>query len=59
MLTASVDGTARIWRVTWQGLVEYLRQNTNTCLTPEQRVQFLVESPSDARVAHAACEGPG
>jgi WD40 repeat protein/serine/threonine protein kinase len=56
VLTASDDGTARIWRVTWQGLVEYLRQNTKTCLTAVQRVQFLAESPSDARVAHAACE---
>ena len=57
VLTASDDGTSRIWRVTWQGLEEYLRQNTNTCLAPEQREQFLAESPSDAHVAHAACEG--
>ena len=57
VVIASADGTARVWRVTWPGLLEYLRENIDACLTPKQRIRFLAESPSDARDAHAACEG--
>ena len=56
VLTASADGTARVWHVTWPELRDYLKDNVKACLTPKQRMGFLAESPSDARVAHAACE---
>ena len=56
VVTASADGTARVWRVTWPGLLEHVRANLNACLTPEQRVQFLVESPTEAAAAYTECE---
>jgi hypothetical protein len=37
--------------------VQSVAFNPDGQMTPDQRVQFLAESPSDARVAHAACEG--
>ena len=46
----------RLRRVTWPALLEYLREKTRVCLTPEQRIQYLVETPDEARRAHAKCE---
>ena len=50
------DSTVRVWRVTWPGLLAYLRENLNACLTPKQRMRFLAESSSEAWEAYAACE---
>jgi len=55
LLTAG-GGSPRLRRVTWPALLEYLRENTRICLTPEQRIQFLVETPGEARKAYAKCE---
>ena len=52
----SWDGTARVWRVTWPGLLAYLRENLNACLSTQQRERFLAESPADAWDAYATCE---
>ncbi len=54
--TASQDGTVRVWRVTLPALQELLRTKVTACMTPQQRMQFLVESESDAQAAYAACE---
>lgn len=45
MLTASEDGTARIWRVfpTDAALVEYARAIMPRALTPEQRKLFFLD----------------
>jgi WD40 repeat protein/serine/threonine protein kinase len=50
------EGPPRLRRVTWPALREYLREKTGICLTPEQRIQYLVETPDEARAAHARCE---
>ncbi len=55
VLTVGV-GTARIWRVAWPELRDYLRENVRVCLTPEERTWYLAESPVQARAAFEACE---
>jgi WD40 repeat protein len=47
---------ARILRVTWEELEDYLRRSTGGCLTPEQRMRYLGESPSEAWEAYAEYE---
>ena len=49
-------GTARVWRVTWPVLVDYLRARLSLCLTAEQRIRYLAESPPEARATYEACE---
>ena len=46
VVTASADGTARIWRVfrTTQELIDYARSILPRQLTPEQRKQFFLEA---------------
>jgi WD40 repeat protein len=56
VVTASADGTVRVWRVTWPGLLDYMRENIDACLIPEQRVEYLMESPTEAMNAYTACE---
>jgi WD40 repeat protein len=56
VLTASRDGTARIWLVSTTALLARLRGETRICLTPEQRMRFLLESRSIARAKFGACE---
>jgi hypothetical protein len=45
VVTASDDGTARIWRVfpTTQELINYAHSIVSRELTPEQRKQFFLE----------------
>ncbi len=43
-------------RVSWRGLLDYLRASTTACLTPEQRMKFLAETSSEATAGHDACE---
>ena len=50
------SGTAKVWRVTWPGLLEYLQESVQVCLTPKQRTLFLGESSSQAERACAECE---
>jgi WD40 repeat protein len=63
--TFSPDGTrllayhrnrARVLRVTWEGLADYLRRNAGGCLKPKDRERFLGETPSEAWAAYAECE---
>ncbi|HZF10937.1 MAG TPA: TIR domain-containing protein [Thermoanaerobaculia bacterium] len=56
VLTASVDGTVRSWRVTWEALMKEVRRSIKTCFTPEQRVQYLAEATSTARLSYETCE---
>nr|WP_255216787.1 protein kinase [Pseudenhygromyxa sp. WMMC2535] len=60
-VSASVDGSARIWRLELLGadptlLVEALRAATLACLAPAQRERELGEAPPEAARAFAACE---
>ena len=56
VMTASADGTARIWRITWPGLVDHFRANVSACLTPEQRMSYLGESAAEAWMRYSDCE---
>ena len=56
VLTASKDGTARIWQVSWPGLLEHLQASTTACLTPQQRRKLLAETASQAWDSYASCE---
>jgi hypothetical protein len=49
-------GPPRLRCVTWSALLEYLRENTHACLKPEERIEYLVETPDEARAAYAECE---
>ncbi len=55
VLTVGV-GTARIWRVSWPALRDYLRENVKVCLAPQERILYLAEPPSRAQEAYIACE---
>lgn len=56
VVTASEDGTARIWRIGWRDLVAHLRQLTSASLTMEQRMIYLGEIEADARTAYEQAE---
>ena len=56
IVTASSDGTARIWRASWPALLAFLREATTACLTDDQRIRYLGASPAEAHDADAACE---
>jgi len=57
VVTASADGTARLWPLDWKGLVEGLRDRaTRACLTVRQRQQVLGESAQEARQERDACQ---
>jgi len=50
------EAPPRLRRVTWPALLEYLREKTRICLTPEDRIQYLAETPDEARASHVRCE---
>ncbi len=56
LVTASADGSARIWRASWPALIDFLASATRVCLTPEERSQYLAEPLVEARLASEACE---
>ena len=56
VVTGSVDGRVRFWRVTWAALLEYARQASTACVSPEVRVRLLSESEKRARANYEACE---
>jgi WD40 repeat protein len=56
LATASSDGTARLRLIDWGELVHALRAATTACLTLDQRVTYLDESPNKARAAWESCE---
>ena len=56
IVTASGDDTARVWLVGWFDLLEYFRDATDECLTPDQRVRYLGEDSAEGRARHEACE---
>lgn len=55
MVTASEDGTARIWPLTSADLMTRLWRATPYCLPPEQRRELLGETEEMARQNHEAC----
>lgn len=54
--TASLDGTVRLWLLDDEALRQRLETATEVCLTPELRMQSLLESGSVATERHRACE---
>ncbi len=56
LVTASTDGKARIWPLSVRLLGERLVAATRDCLSPEERQQYLDESPEQAREAYERCE---
>jgi WD40 repeat protein len=56
LATASSDATARLRLIDWGELVRVLRGTTTACLTADQRVNYLDESPEEARAAWESCE---
>ena len=46
LLTAGVKAP-RLRRVTWPALLEYVRENTRVCLTPEERIEYLADRPGE------------
>ena len=56
LATGSADTTARLWLIDWGDLVRALRAATTACLTVDQRMTHLDESPDKARSAWEACE---
>lgn len=59
VITSSSDKTARVWEADFQNpelLRSRIRQTSSVCLTIEQRVVLLGESPSNANERHAECE---
>jgi WD40 repeat protein len=68
LATASEDATVRVWNLRliprkkdldWLGLLEYLRHETNACLSVDQRVKLLSETFEDASQKYSACEVSG
>jgi WD40 repeat protein len=55
-LATSGDSTVRLWLLDWRELVASLRAATTACLTPDQRVASLRQSPESARAAWESCE---
>jgi WD40 repeat protein len=56
VVTASHDGTARVWRVDWKELLVYLRESTTACLNVHQRKQYLRERTGQAEAVFEQCE---
>jgi WD40 repeat protein len=48
LMTASEDGSVRLWRNGWQDLRRCLRSMTTATLNPEQRMVLLGETETDA-----------
>jgi WD40 repeat protein len=56
LVTASQDGTARVWPMDWEGLLLGIREYaTHACLTVAQRKDLLGESNQAAEDAVRAC----
>jgi WD40 repeat protein len=56
LMTASRDGKVYAWPVSIKLLGERLEAATRDCLIPEERQQYLDESPEQAQAAYARCE---
>ena len=56
LATASVDGTARVWPVSWDRVLAPLRSATTACLPVGHRIQILGECAAEAARGAAACE---
>ena len=65
LATASDDRTVRLWSLgwrpprpdlDWKSLLKYLRGETKTCLSAEQRSRLLSETSKEAYEKYAACE---
>jgi WD40 repeat protein len=56
ILTASDDGTARVWAVDGRLLQALIRAATPICLEPEFRVNYLGETRDVATATHQRCQ---
>lgn len=55
-ITTSNDGQVQIWRIDWNLLINYLRRATDACLSADQRVRLLGETPQTAEAEYGKCE---
>jgi WD40 repeat protein len=58
LMTASEDGSIRLWRNGWKSLVNYLRSETTATLNPEQRIVLLGESEKQGWKSYRLAERP-
>lgn len=56
VVTLSGDNAVRVWTISWDELVDRLRERTSLCLSPEQRVMYLGETRDVAAKRFDACE---
>jgi WD40 repeat protein len=56
VITGSSDSRARIWTLSPVGLLDIIRSRTRTCLTPDFRVRYFLESGQEAAAAGRVCE---
>jgi len=54
-VTATADGRLWIWHVDWRWLAAELRRGTRACLSSEQRVRLLGETPGRAETTYRNC----
>ncbi len=56
VVTASTDGTARVWAYTAVGLQQAIASMTGACLESGFRENYLAESAAQARRGYEQCE---
>jgi WD40 repeat protein len=56
IVTAGDAAAARVWRVSWPMLLDVLRAAGHSCLTPQERRQYLGERADDAQRQWKKCE---
>jgi WD40 repeat protein len=56
VVTASADGTVRVWRTGWSDLASHLAAITTACLTTHERQKLLRENAKTAAGRHRECE---
>ena len=55
VVTASADGSVRVWRYEWEDLLDYLDSSTRVCLSVKERIDFLNEEDEEACNMHRIC----
>ena len=56
LLSTDDAGTARLWNIDWQRLFDALRSRVTSCLTSDERRNYLGETAADAAGQWEACE---
>ncbi|WP_043432958.1 hypothetical protein, partial [Cystobacter fuscus] len=56
VVTASLDGTARLWTLSIDRVRQRLREANNDCLSVGDRMTYVGETENQAREHYEACE---